>query len=100
MYSSPTVARGIEPENLFIVDWPLDTDLSDFGEPSAFGAMEPQLRCAVISGDEMTAVLETLDGGHAYTMWRSGPDLLYFLDMRPLLPDESGCPTGDINSRP
>ena len=90
MYSRPTVARGMAPEDLFIVDWPLDTDLADFGEPSAVGVMEPQLRCAVVSGDEMAVVLETLDGGHAYTMWRSGPDLLYFLDLRPLLPDESG----------
>ncbi len=71
-----------------IRNWP-------FGEiPEAFGTAIGKQRlwyCAVVGPDDAVAI--GLDGATWDTRWRAAGNL-YQIVARPLLPDESGCPTG------
>ncbi len=82
-----TQDQGIEPT---IADWPLATPLSTFGEPFRAG-VEPPMRCGVVTGDELATLRPALEAANQLTYWRSG-GATYQLILRPLLPDEAGCP--------
>lgn len=69
-------------------DWPLATPLSSFGAPGG-GLLDA--RCGVVSGDELATLRPAVQGSNELTVWRSGA-AEYQLILRPLLPDESGCP--------
>lgn len=69
-------------------DWPLATPLSSFGAPSG-GLLDA--RCGVVSGDELATLRPAVQSSNELTVWRSGA-AEYQLILRPLLPDESGCP--------
>jgi hypothetical protein len=72
------------------LNWPLATPLASFGAP----VVAPSLgdaRCAVVSGDELATLLPAVQSSNELTLWRSGGKE-YQLILRPLLPDESGCP--------
>jgi hypothetical protein len=69
------------------VAWPLDTPLSGFGDTDANLA---DLRCGVISGADLDAVLPLAQQANELTPWTSEGDR-YGLTFRPLLPDEHGC---------
>lgn len=79
--------QGIEPT---IVDWPLSTPLSTFGEPFREG-MDPPMRCGVVTGDDLATLRPALESANQLTFWKSG-GATYRLILRPLLPDETGCP--------
>jgi hypothetical protein len=49
-------------------------------------------RCGVVSGGELATLLPALQAANQLTYWRSD-GVTYQLTLRPLLPDESGCPT-------
>jgi hypothetical protein len=72
------------------VDWPLTTPLASFGAPVGNLNMG-DARCAVVSGDELARLLPAVQSSNELTLWRSG-GTEYQLILRPLLPDESGCP--------
>ena len=71
------------------VDWPLATGLGDFGASVDAGGIS-ELRCGVVSGADLEAVLGTAQGTNELTPWTSDGDE-YRLILRPLLPDEHGC---------
>ncbi len=80
---------GLSPT---VVDWPLATPLASFGTPFR-PTMEPPMRCGVLTGDDLATLRRALEGANQLTYWRSA-GATYALTLRPLLPDESGCPAG------
>ena len=69
-------------------DWPLVDPPEAFG--AALGAHGEAWYCALLGPDEVTAL--GLGSATKDTRWRAG-ESLYQVVARPLLPDESGCPT-------
>ncbi len=69
-------------------DWPLDAGPESFG--AAVGTHGEAWYCAVAGPDQVAAL--GLDTATQDTRWRVG-DHLYQIVARPLLPDESGCPS-------
>jgi hypothetical protein len=69
-------------------DWPLDVGPESFG--SAVGTHGEAWYCAIAGPDQIVAL--GLDTATRDTRWRVG-DHLYQIVARPLLPDESGCPS-------
>ena len=67
--------------------WPLDTQLSAFGEPLADG---PEIRCGVVTGEEFEEVYAAAQTANQLTPWLS-EGTTYRLVLRPLLPDEHTC---------
>jgi hypothetical protein len=78
--------QGIEPT---VVDWPLDTPLADFGEPTPDAPAGE--RCGTVSGADLDVLMSDLREANQLTLWESDGQT-YRLFLRPLLPDESGCP--------
>ncbi len=72
------------------VDWPL-APLAGIGQPLV-GRGEGA-RCAVVSGDDLATLRPILEKANQLTFWAS-EGRTYQIGLRPLLPDESGCPTG------
>jgi hypothetical protein len=71
------------------VAWPLAVGLDAFGEAAEPGAIQ-DIRCGVVSGTDLDAVLQTAEGTNELTPWTSdGAE--HRLILRPLLPDERGC---------
>jgi hypothetical protein len=87
VFATPSDGRSTEP-GAEILEWPLDTPLGEIGAPFPLG---PGVRCAVIDGDDLEALLPLLQAANQLTQWES-EEGLYGLTFRPLLPDESGCP--------
>jgi len=91
IYAQRAMPAAQEPEPApTIVDWPLATPLATFGEPFRATA-EPAMRCGVASGDDLATLRPALESANQLTYWRSGGET-WSLILRPLLPDESGCP--------
>lgn len=70
-----------------IVTWPLG-DLAAFGEEMP--ALGAEIRCGVIRGADLDAVMPLFTKATQITRWVSN-DAAYTLTLRPLLPDEDGC---------
>ncbi len=70
-----------------VIEWPLPSSLSGFGEPLE---NRSSMRCGSVEGAELDALLPRALEANDLTPWRS-EGLLYSLVFRPLLPDESGC---------
>lgn len=69
------------------VEWPLATPLSEFGQPS-----QPEnYRCGTVTGAELDQLLTAAQKANQLSPWTSGGKT-YTVIIRPLLPDESGCP--------
>ena len=83
--AQPDNSSGIEPN---LKDWPLATPLATLGAPGGFAE---GMRCGVVSGAELTTLLPVLQASNQLTYWRSGGQT-FQLTLRPLLPDETGCP--------
>ncbi|HVL90072.1 MAG TPA: hypothetical protein VM841_07550 [Actinomycetota bacterium] len=66
--------------------WPLGSDLATFGEAGAAG-----YRCGVLEGADLEKALKEFQASNTRTPWTSNGKQ-YELILRPLLPDESGCP--------
>jgi hypothetical protein len=82
----PPDESGIGPNER---DWPLDTRLAEFGEPTE---PMPDFRCGTVDGADATALLDELASSNQLTRWRSG-ESVYAVIARPLLPDEPlTCP--------
>lgn len=70
------------------LEWPLAEPLMSFGEPFPMGE---DARCGTVSGEDLQALLPLVMSANQLTRWESGGEF-YELLLRPLLPDESGCP--------
>ena len=70
------------------VAWPLTSSLASFGEPTS----GLETRCGVVSGADLEALRPLLDTGNQMTPWTSDGER-WHLTFRPLLPDESACPS-------
>jgi hypothetical protein len=85
-----TAAQPSDPEiQPGVVEWPLGAPLASFGDPTG-GLLDAQ--CGVVSGAELATLRQAVQSSNELTVWRSGGKE-YQLILRPLLPDESGCPT-------
>jgi hypothetical protein len=69
------------------IDWPLG-DLATAGAAVDNGAVD--VRCQVVDGDDLEAVLPLLEGANSLQTFRSEGEL-YSMIVRPLLPGETGC---------
>lgn len=69
-------------------DWPLAQALAELGDPVPNWT---SVRCAVVRGRQLDALLPSARPAAWDTQWRDGGDL-YRVYFRPLLPDEHGCP--------
>jgi hypothetical protein len=67
--------------------WPLGTPLASFGAPLNGTA---DTRCGVADGADAATLKPLFDKANAETHWSSG-SRTYYLQVRPLLPGESGC---------
>jgi hypothetical protein len=70
------------------IAWPLEGSLDSFGEP--IDKAPSDTRCGVVTGDNLTTLLEATKDANALTPWTSG-GTDYHLIFRPLLPDEHAC---------
>jgi hypothetical protein len=82
---SPTGASG---SPVTVVKWPLTTPLASFGAP--LGAGITDTRCGTVDGADAITLRPAMEKANAETHWSSGGKS-YYLRVRPLLPDESGC---------
>jgi hypothetical protein len=82
------VANAADPQLVTLRDWPLD-DLSLIGRPLG----DAMYRCFVLRGSDLDGMRPEFQTATQLTYWRSA-DATYQLDLRPLLPDEEGCPGG------
>lgn len=82
----PDVETGAEPAT-----WPLASELATLGEPVSSGLA---YRCAVVEGDDATKLVEAVQKAPQNAQWVGGSDrnATFQLVVRPLLPDEAGCP--------
>jgi hypothetical protein len=72
------------------IEWPLETPLAEIGQP--IGENNPLgLDCALIEGADLDTLLPLLEKANPLTPWTS-EGKTYSLFVRPLLPDEAGCP--------
>lgn len=67
--------------------WPLEAPLAAFGEP----IVESDMRCGVVTGEDLSAVWAAAEGANTLTPWTSDGDD-FTVVFRPLLPHETGCP--------
>lgn len=74
---------GIEQSEL---EWPLEGDLAQFGEPQA----SVDYRCGVVGGEGVQRLLDVARRANQLTPWVS-EGTSYGVLFRPLLPDEKGC---------
>jgi hypothetical protein len=77
-----------EPE----IAWPLETPLSEFGEPMGkAGDPASGTRCGTVEGADLDKLLPSVQKATGISPWTS-EGAVYGILFRPLLPDESGCP--------
>ncbi len=98
----PDPILGTTPEPSLVPNpkaWPLATPLADLGEPFPLSELSPDARCAVVEGTEAERLLAELERANQLTPWES-EGALFTLYPRPLLPDETGCSTGESPSTP
>jgi len=67
--------------------WPVQSSLDTFGEPLD---VPEGVRCGVVGGGELPALLEAATSANQLTPWTGG-GIEHGLIFRPLLPDEHGC---------
>jgi hypothetical protein len=79
---------GVEPS---VVDWPLTEPLATAGIPLD-GIGREGTRCLLLEGDDLATVRPVLETANQLTFVRSG-GVTYSLGLRPLLPDDAGCPS-------
>jgi hypothetical protein len=90
--TSGVVADPAQPP----VDWPIDTPLSSFEPMGSLPGSPATLSCAVLSGADAEAVAAVALGANTLTPWVS-EEQEWLLMLRPLLPDETGCPPREID---
>ncbi|MEX2551663.1 MAG: hypothetical protein WD627_01480 [Actinomycetota bacterium] len=83
----PAIEPPVEELPQEPVAWPLPAPLSEFGQPS-----QPEsYRCGTVEGADLDLLLTAAQKANQLSPWTSG-DKTYTVILRPLLPDETGCP--------
>lgn len=70
-----------------VVTWPLTADPATAGQTTAVAG----IRCVVVSGGDLTAFMTVARNATAATLW-AAPSGRYSVSLRPLYPEETGCP--------
>ncbi len=70
--------------------WPLSTPLAGFG--TSLPVLMPGQRCGVVSDSDLDLLMPLLETANTLTPWTGGGES-FGIAVRPLLPDEEGCPT-------
>ncbi len=70
-------------------EWPLDSSIAGYELLDSAGGLA--LRCGVVEGDDLDRLLPLLQDANTLTPWVSDGEE-FLLTVRPLLPDEQGCP--------
>jgi hypothetical protein len=70
-----------------VLPWPLVSDPAKTGQPTDV----PGTLCVLLSGTDLTEFTSTAGQANARTLWSFGTTR-YSAVVRPLLPDETGCP--------
>jgi hypothetical protein len=78
-------STGITPQ---VVEWPLALDPATAGQPAAVA----NLRCIALTGTDLTTFLAAARTANSATIWMAASGR-YSVTVRPLYPEESGCPS-------
>ncbi len=70
-------------------EWPLDSSIAGYEPLDDSGGLA--LRCGVVEGDDLDRLLPLPQNANTLTPWLSDGEE-FLLTLRPLLPDEQGCP--------
>jgi hypothetical protein len=84
-----TPSTGITPQ---VVDWPLSLDPATAGQPAVVGSLNASLRCIALTGTDLAAFLAVARTANSATIWKAASGR-YAVSVRPLYPEESGCPS-------
>jgi hypothetical protein len=87
VFAGPTYVSKQDELKREVVAWPLTADPATAGE----AAFVPQTRCLVLTGSDLEAFRQVALTADTLTLWTYGPNR-YAVYVRPLYPDESGCP--------
>jgi hypothetical protein len=80
-----TTESGLTPQELV---WPIAQDPATAGQPS----IVPSVRCIAIDGEDLASFMEAAQTAGSNTVWTAHSGR-YSVTVRPLYPDESGCPS-------
>jgi hypothetical protein len=83
--ASATTQSGLTPQE---PAWPLTQDPAIAGQPS----IVPGVRCIAIDGEDLASFMEAAKTARSNTVWTAHSGR-YSVTVRPLYPDESGCPS-------
>jgi hypothetical protein len=83
---APQNDQGLAQEQ---IAWPLDPPLAGFGETHA--DLFQGERCGVVTGEDLEALRPLFAKANTLTPW-TDDDAAFGIMIRPLLPDETGCP--------
>jgi len=87
LFAGPIDTSEQNDQTRQVVAWPLSTDPSSAGEPMK----APNTRCIVVTGPDLATFLAIAKTANTLTLWTYGTSR-YSVRVRPLYPDESGCP--------
>ena len=87
IFTSPTDLSDPASLTHQVVAWPLSVDPGTAGEATKL----PQTRCLVVTGSHLEAFLTVARTANTLTTWTLGAGR-YSVFVRPLYPDETGCP--------
>jgi hypothetical protein len=82
-------STGITPQ---IAEWPLSLDPATAGQPVAIGSLNSNTRCVALTGTDLAAFLAVARTANSATLWKAASGR-YGVSVRPLYPEESGCPS-------
>ena len=87
LFTSPVDASVQSDQTRQTLAWPLSVDPGTAGEATQV----PKTRCLVVTGSDQAAFLAIAKTANSQTVWSYGTNS-YSVLMRPLYPDETGCP--------
>jgi hypothetical protein len=90
VFVGPEPAVDAALPNPQVVTWPLAVD-----PQSGVTTNRADLKCLVVSGQDLVAFLKVATGANALTVW-SAPSGKFSVSVRPLYPEETGCPAAAV----
>lgn len=87
LFTSPVDASVQSDQTRQTLAWPLSVDPGTAGEATEV----PKTRCLVVTGSDQATFLAIAKTANSQTLWSYGANS-YSVLVRPLYPDETGCP--------
>ncbi|HEX7490610.1 MAG TPA: hypothetical protein VF337_02775 [Candidatus Limnocylindrales bacterium] len=87
LFAGPAATEDAPSPTPQELNWPIAADPLGAGQPSN----GPGVRCIVIDGADLAAFTVAAAAANANTVWTATSGR-YSVSVRPLYPDESGCP--------